>query len=284
MHPLFEHRIALAGAETRALELDGAGPPLLLLHGFADSADTWRLLLDRLRRAERRALAVDLPGFGRASRLRRDQPILPQLDRFVSAAVRRLAADGDVVVAGNSLGGCLALRAAQRQLPIAGAVPIAPAGLDMPGWFAVLEGERLVRLILRSPLPIPDIVVRQWVGRVYRTLAFAHPGNVDPRVVIAFCDHVSSRRDAVRIWGTGRRLLPELDSPFELDRIDRPVLLVWGDRDRMVYPAGAERVLAVVPSARIEVIEDCGHCPQIEATGRLAGLLAGFPQALARAA
>ncbi|HEY6779990.1 MAG TPA: alpha/beta fold hydrolase, partial [Thermoleophilaceae bacterium] len=66
MQPLFEHRITLAGYETRALELEGDGPPLLLLHGWADSADTWRLVLDRLARLERRALALDLPGFGTA--------------------------------------------------------------------------------------------------------------------------------------------------------------------------------------------------------------------------
>ncbi len=48
MQPLFEHRLDLAGYRTRALELEGDGPPLLLLHGFSDSADTWRILLDRL--------------------------------------------------------------------------------------------------------------------------------------------------------------------------------------------------------------------------------------------
>jgi len=76
MQPLFEHRLELAGFETRALELEGSGPPLVLLHGFADSADTWRTLLDRLGRADRRAVAVDLPGFGTADRLHADQPVL----------------------------------------------------------------------------------------------------------------------------------------------------------------------------------------------------------------
>ena len=54
MQPLFEHRLKLAGYETRALELEGSGPPLLLLHGYSDSADTWRLLLDRLGKVGRR--------------------------------------------------------------------------------------------------------------------------------------------------------------------------------------------------------------------------------------
>ena len=50
MQPLFEHRLYLAGYQTRALELEGDGPPLLLLHGYSDSADTWRILMDRLAR------------------------------------------------------------------------------------------------------------------------------------------------------------------------------------------------------------------------------------------
>ncbi len=78
--PLFEHRLELGGFETRALELEGEGPPVVLLHGYADSADTWRLVLDRLGREGRAALAVDLPGFGRADLLD-DGLMLPQYDR-----------------------------------------------------------------------------------------------------------------------------------------------------------------------------------------------------------
>ena len=66
MQPLFEHRVEAAGFETRALELEGDGPGLVLLHGWGDSADTWRPLLAGLGARDRRAIAVDLPGFGTA--------------------------------------------------------------------------------------------------------------------------------------------------------------------------------------------------------------------------
>ena len=62
------------------------------------------------------------------------------------------------------------------------------------------------------------------------------------------------------------------------------MLLVWGDSDRMVFAAGADRVLRTVPDSRIEVIERCGHCPQIEATDRLAGLLEEFAAEVAGSA
>src|SRR5881227_3852635 len=115
MQPLFEHRLELAGSRTRALELEGEGPPFVLLHGFADSADTWRLVLDRLARENRAALALDLPGFGTAARLDPGRPVLDQLDEFTREAVTAAAAEhGPPILVGNSLGGALALRAAER--------------------------------------------------------------------------------------------------------------------------------------------------------------------------
>ena len=289
---LRERRLELAGYETRALELDPvgphAGPALVLLHGFSDSAETWRRLLARLARRGRHALALDMPGFGRASRLDRTESILPQLDRFAAAAIERQAErspHGEVVVAGNSLGGCVALRAAERSdLPLTGIVAIAPAGLTMARWLSIIEGEPLVRLVMRVPIPLPEVVVREAVGRVYRMLAYAQPGEVDAGIIKAFTSHVRTRRHAARVRATGRRLMPELRDPFVCERIRSPVLLVWGDSDRMVFPAGAERLPRAVPDSRTEAIERCGHCPQIEQPERLAELLDEFPAQLARAA
>lgn len=285
MQPLIEHRLELAGHRTRALELEGGGPPLLLLHGFADSADTWRRTLDLLGRRDRRALAVDLPGFGAASPLE-PGPVLPQLDRFAAAAVEHLGADGQaVVVAGNSLGGCLALRLAEREdLPLASAVPVAPAGLEMPAWFAAIERDPIVRTLLALPVPLPESVVRAAVGQAYRTLAFARPRAVAGEVVASFTSHHRGRATVARYLETGRRLLPELRDPFRLEQVRRPLLLVWGDRDRMVYHRGAQRVLDAVPGVRYELIEGCGHCPQIEAAERFVELLAEFSERLERAA
>lgn len=292
MSAIREHRLELAGYGTRALELEPSGsadgPALVLLHGFSDSADCWRPTLSALAARGRRAVALDLPGFGRAARLDREAPILPQLDAFTAAAVRREAErspTGDVILAGNSMGGCAALRAAEDpELPLAGVVPVAPAGLDMARWISIIEGEALLRWLMRSPLPVPEVVVREVVGRAYRTLAFARPGEVDAAAVSSFTRHIGSKRDVVRILGTGRRLVAELGDPFRLDRISCPVLLVWGEHDRMVFATGAERVLDAVHASAIEVIADCGHCPQVEAPARLAELLVEFPAAVRQAA
>ncbi len=281
MGQITEHELRLGGVKTRALELEGEGAPLILLHGFADSADTWRLLLDRLRLQGRAAVALDMPGFGQAEHLDPDRPVLEQLDSFADAAIERWAAQdgGSVVLAGNSLGGTAAMRAAERDEGdrIAGLVPIAPAGLETPTWFAAIQGAPLVKAMLSSPVPVPQATLQRAVGSTYRVLAFARPRSADEGVVGAFTSHMRTREDLARMIATGGRLLPEIKAPFRLDRVRCPVLVVWGERDRMVFAKGAEVIVAALPDTRVELLPRCGHCPQIEEPDRLAELLAEFP-------
>jgi pimeloyl-ACP methyl ester carboxylesterase len=248
MEPLIEHSMQLAGHRTRVLELEGRGPGIVLLHGWGDSADTWRPLLAQIAASGRRAIAVDLPGFGRASRLA-PGAILPQLDDFAAALVLEWGGGEPVVVAGNSLGGAVALRLAEQpELPLAGVVPVAPAGLDMPGWFDVVERDPIIRRLLDMPIPVPVALLRSFSGPAFREPKLSHPQ------------------------------LPELASaPFDLAAVACPVLLVWGTRDRMVPHSGARVVLGALPATRVELIEGCGHSPQLEATGALLELLLEFP-------
>ncbi|MBA2505106.1 MAG: alpha/beta fold hydrolase [Thermoleophilaceae bacterium] len=284
MQPLFEHRAQFAGYETRLLELEGDGPPVILFHGFSDSADTWRFTLDALARRDRRAVAVDLPGFATAAHLKPGE-VLPQLDAFARALTEHYAPDGGAIASGNSLGGAVALRLAQNpELGLAGIVPVAPAGLDMARWLSIIEREPLVRALLASPVPIPRRILTDVVGRIYRTIAFASPRKVDPKMVSLFASHFGERADVARFLATGRRMMPELRDPFELEKIECPVLVVWGKQDRMVHSGGAQRVVNALPETQVEVIERCGHCPQVEAPDRFAELLLSFPEPLVRAA
>ncbi len=277
MEPLIERSMELAGHRTRVLELEGGGPGIVLLHGWGDSADTWRPLLAELATCGRKAIAVDLPGFGKATRLL-PGAILPQLDDFASALVQEWGAGEPVIVAGNSLGGCVALRLGENpELPLIGVVPVAPAGLEMPGWFDLVERDPIVRRLLDIPIPVPNALVRQLVGGDYQQLAFSHPKAAQRQVADAFAHH-GSRRRAAALLESGRRLLPELaTAPFDLASIACPVMLVWGTRDRMVPHTGARVVLGALPATRVELIEGCGHCPQIEATEQLLELLLEFP-------
>jgi pimeloyl-ACP methyl ester carboxylesterase len=280
IQPLFEHRMELAGYHTRVLELEGDGIPMLLLHGYADSADTWRQTLARLGRRGCRAIAVDLPGFGTADPLSGD-PILPQLDAFAKAAARYLAGRGHepVIAVGNSLGGCVSLRLAERiGDKLSGVVAVAPAGLEMSRLLTLVERDPVLHSLLALPTPVPPRVIRAAVARLYRQLAFAEPGAIDPGVVAAFTSH-HDRANVVRYLETARRLIGELREPYRLERISSRVLLVWGDRDRLVFHRGAERILEAVPGSRLELLRGVGHCPQVEAPEQFTELLLQFGSA-----
>jgi pimeloyl-ACP methyl ester carboxylesterase len=292
MQRLAEYHTEVGGLSTRALELRGEGPGLVLLHGWGDSADTWRPLLDRLAGLRRRAIAVDLPTTELPP-----GPMLPQLDAFAAAALAYAGAGTPrrargprgrgtrAIAVGNSLGGCLALRLAERAPRQVGrVVALAPAGLDMARWLTLIERDQVLRALVSVPVPLPARVVQTAVGRVYRSLAFGDPEAIEPEVVRAFAAHHPDRAALARMLASGRRMLPELHDPFDFDAIRCPVLLIWGDRDRLVFHRGAQRLLAAVADARLELFEGCGHSPQLECPGRVVELLLGDGEPVAVAA
>jgi pimeloyl-ACP methyl ester carboxylesterase len=282
MELLAEHSMELAGSRTRVLELEGYGPGIVLLHGWGDSADTWRPLLAELGLCGRRAIAVDLPGFGHAARLR-PGAILPQLDDFATALVQEWGGGEQVVVAGNSLGGCVALRLGEHsgELALAGIVPVAPTGMDLPGWFDLVERDPIVRRLLDIPIPIPVALVRSLVGGAYGKHDTLSPRAAQREVADAFSGDNGSREHAAALLGSGRGLLPELaTAPFDLAAVACPVMLVWGARDRMAPHSGARGVLDALPATRVELIAGCGRSPQLEATEQLLELLLAFPPTL----
>jgi pimeloyl-ACP methyl ester carboxylesterase len=274
MDALFEHRIDVAGHSTRALESPGDGPGIVLLHGWGDSADVWRALLEELSLRERRAIAVDLPGFGRATALK-PGAVLPQLDAFAAELVRGWSDGEPVVVAGSSLGGCLALRLAEQEtVELAGVVPMAPDGLEAPAWFDAIEEDPIVRKLLSMPLPVPNALVRNAERGAFDRLAL-RDANASQRAVV---DALAKDGETRALMASGRGLLPELSAaPFDLVGIRCPVLLVWGDHDRMLPHSGARIVLDSLPTTQVELIEGCGPRPQLEAPARLLELLLPFP-------
>jgi pimeloyl-ACP methyl ester carboxylesterase len=272
MASLSEHRIEFASYATRALETAGGDgrPGLVLLHGWGESADTYRPLLDALQARGRRAIAVDLPS---ASQLA-PGPLLPQLDAFAMDLVSSWAGEEPVVVAGNSLGGCLALRLAEHpgEVRLAGVVPVAPDGLEMPSWFDPIEQDPIVRKLLATPLAVPRALLRG------RPLDRSHPRVAQRAVVDMLVGDGDDRLDVAELLESGRRLAPELSAaPFDLIAVRCPVLLVWGEHDATLPQTVARVALDSLPLTQVELIPGCGGAPQLEAPGRLLELLLPFP-------
>ena len=74
----------------------------------------------------------------------------------------------------------------------------------------------------------------------------------------------------------GVRVASANTGAFAFEHIDVPVLLVWGDRDRMVTHKGSRHILEALPATRYELIEGCGHCPQLETPDRVVDALLEF--------
>ncbi len=272
---LRSREVEVGGVQTRAISTRGEGVPAVLLHGWLDNADTWLAVLDRLSVAGRPAIAYDLPGFGTAPPLDSGS-VLDQLVGFAADAVEAAAeASGrKVVVAGNSLGGWVALRlATDPDLPLAGIVPIGPAGVRMAAAFFTLDRVPAVSRIIGMPAPVPPAVVRSVAGRLYRNLAFADPAGVDQAVVDRFTRFHVDRPEISRRLEYAKRLRAELDDPFDAEAIKVPVSVIWGEADRLCVPAGAKELAEALPHARIAMLPGVGHTPQVEAPEVVVGAI-----------
>jgi pimeloyl-ACP methyl ester carboxylesterase len=251
-----------------------------LLHGYSDNAGTWRPLLRELATRGRRALAVDLPGFGEADRLAgypdrfADGPLLGRIDSFIGSLVAEVADAGPPVIVGNSLGGVAGLRAAQDgDLRLAGTVAISPAGLGHQPWVDFFEREPLLHRILSAPVPVPGELIRLIARVLYSRFAVANGTDVDGRIGREYASQYRSREDVTRIVRDARRVLAELHDAYDLTRLCHPVLLLWGDRDPLTPLRGAQRLLDAAPETELVVFEGCGHCAHVEQPARVADRL-----------
>jgi pimeloyl-ACP methyl ester carboxylesterase len=272
------------GLATTVLRVEGEGPPFILLPGYSDIADTWRGVLRALGAAGRAALAADLPGSSVRTE-RAKGPLLPALDGFVADLVRSHAEGQNVVLGGNSLGGVMSIRAAQDpDLPLAGVVPIGPAGLGHSPWINYLARDPVIRRLAKLPVSVPAWLVHQGVRFAMPRLVVGTRATLEPGAVRAYASQYQTPRDIRRLIGGAHSLLDEIEGCYELERIERPVLLIWGARDRLVPASGAKRLLDAVPGSRLVTLHRAGHCPQLEEPGRIAQLLLDFDEEVRGAA
>jgi pimeloyl-ACP methyl ester carboxylesterase len=257
---------------------------LVLLHGYCDSADTWRPVLEVLGAAGHSAIAVDFPGFGEAEPLRVGA-MLPQLDAFTAAIVKEQSVLGTVVLAGNSLGGTNSLRAAQNsKLPVAGVVSIATPGF-VDSWLirTVAHYPIPLRLYTSLPLPIPGFLVRTVAEQVVPRLLYANAGAADASHVRRFTELFPNYLATTTMLEQARQLVSELATAYQLENVQVPLLIVACGKDKLVSAASGRQLHALVPHSRLLVRDDWGHCPQLDDPAEIAELLSYFAAGVSRA-
>lgn len=140
----------------------GAGRPLVLLHGIGMSNKAWNPVIPLLA-ARRRVIAFDVAGFGNSPQLAAPtQPTVANLVQALGQQLKAMGIDQPVDIAGNSMGGWMALEAARTGLARS-VVAISPAGLwssppphIKPVFFSLRRGAQLMpsitRLAMKSPV------------------------------------------------------------------------------------------------------------------------------------
>ncbi|MFF0699682.1 alpha/beta fold hydrolase [Streptomyces tendae] len=241
---------------TLAYARVGAGEPLLLLHGIGHHRQAWDPVVDILA-TERDVIAVDLPGFGQSSALPHGLPHdLPTTVSVLGAFCAALGLDRPHV-AGNSLGGLLALGLGRENL-VRSVTALSPAGFwtqaERRYAFGILMGMR--RTARSLPLPLVERLSRTTVGRTALTSTiYARPGRRSPEAVVAETLALAHAQGFAETLRAGRSVLFTDDVPGV------PVTVAWGDRDRLLLPRQGIRAKRTVPRARLVRLPGCGHVP-----------------------
>ena len=256
----------------------GSGPVLLLIHGMAGSATTWKYVMPALSK-EFTVVAPDLLGHGRSDKKPGDY----SLGAFASMLRDLLVALGHqrATVIGQSLGGGIAMQLAYQHPQHCERLALVGSGglgrevnpvlrlLTFPGADSLLR--------LASAAPVRSLVLG--LGAVFGR-AGMQPAPVTGELWRAY----ESLADAPTRKAFLRTLRAVIDPQGQAvsaeNRLhlaaDMPTLIVWGDSDPIIPVSHAYSAHEGIEGSRLEIIEGVGHFPHCEAPERFVEVLTDF--------
>ena len=247
---------------------DGA-EAVVFVHGNPGPADDWRDLLTRAGELGR-AIAPDMPGYGRAGKPKDFRYSVDGYARHLAALLDQLGITRAHIVA-HDFGGPWALAWAARH---PGA--LASATLINTGVLIGYRWHRYAR-VWRTP-GLGEVFQATTSRPAFRLLL----GRENPRLTR---DQIDRIYDASRSWATKRAVLKlyratpaaSLAGPAAALRpLDRPALVVWGTKDAYLPCEQAGRQRQAFPSAHVELLDGHGHWVMLEDPGRVASLVIPF--------
>jgi pimeloyl-ACP methyl ester carboxylesterase len=252
-HGLLYMRLSFSGAESRSIMVAGcrihydavgpaSGQPVVLVHGLGGSAEDWVNLAPYLARAGFRVYMPDLPGYGRSQQPADFSYSVPD---EAGAVVGFLDALGlkQVDLGGWSMGGWIAQ------------------------WVAVQHPDRVSRLMLFDSAGI--YAKPEWNTGLFTPASAAELDQLDallmphPPQVPGFIAADFLRVSRKNAWVIHRALASMLTGREATDKLlptlKMPVLIVWGELDRITPLAQANTIHRLVPQSLLDVVPGCGH-------------------------
>lgn len=237
---------------------EGAGPPLLFLHGLGGNAENW-MLQRRHFSAHHRVIALDLPGHGRS-----DGRAVP-FGRYwesIAALIDHIGAE-TIAICGLSKGARAGLMFAARR-------PERVSRFAVVNAFLRLDiADRLTRLALYDLLLEPGGAQR-WARRLLDAMGVAS----DSAIARGFHRSLASI-DPLHIHRIFNELMA-FDQSAELARVRCETLLIRGERDAFVPAYCTGELSRLLSKSRIANLPDCGHLPYLENAGAFNALLEDF--------
>ena len=268
--------ITLHGRPTTYAQA-GSGPVLLLIHGIAGSMENWQEVIEQLGRRHT-VVAPNLPGHGGSAPGAGDY----SLGTLAAGLRDLLVALGHerATLVGHSLGGGVAMQFAY-QFPemTERLVLVASGGL----------GREVSAILRAAALPGAELFIgataalgRAVGSKVGRALAVGglRPTTDVAEVARGYASLVDRDRRAAflttlrGVVNAGGQRVNADDRLYLAQGI--PVLIIWGERDRIIPVRHAETAHEAIPGSRLEVFENVGHLPQLEAPVRFIAVLERF--------
>jgi len=249
------------GRVELVVQVAGSGPPVVYLHPAAGLA--WDPFLERLA-AEWTVYAPQVPGTaaGRPDAIRAVDDLW-DLVLLYEEALRRLGLERPDLI-GQSFGGMLACE-------LAATFPKLPGGLvllDAIGLWR--EDAPIVNWVATAPEQLGALLFHDPEGEAARA-ALTPPEDPDAAAVAIAATTWAIGCTAKFVWP-----VPDKGLVKRLHRIEAPTLVVWGREDRLAPAVYAEEFGSRIAGARVEVLDDCGHIPQLEQPEKTFALVSEF--------
>ena len=230
--------------------------PILFLHGFGASLQTWDTWSQSLSN-EYRVISVDLPGFGLTgedpSGIYTDERSVEVLEAFLKALQI-----SKVVLVGNSMGGKFAWQfTARYPNQVAKLVLISPDGYASPG----------IEYGKKTEIPAIAQLYRYFFSKTFLAMnlepAYANPKTLNDDLVNRYYDLMLA--PGVRGAILARMQQTVLKDPVpSLTNIQVPTLLIWGEKDAFIPISNSNDYLKVMPNVKRVSLPNIGHLPQEE--------------------